>query len=65
MVKKSTLKGNNFFQHDYLCSNLSFCHKTGSCFQNIEKTFQGSINDHISMKTQKYSDVHLMWEFSQ
>ena len=42
---ESTSKGNNFFQHAYLCSNLSFCHKTGSCFQNIEKIFMGSIYD--------------------
>ena len=51
---KSTSKGNNFFQHDYLCSNLSFCHKTGSCFQNIEKIFQGSINDHIKIPYTKF-----------
>ena len=36
---ESISKGNNFFQLAYLCSNLSFCHKTGSCFQNIEKIF--------------------------
>ena len=51
---ESTSKGNNFFQHAYLCSNLSFCHKTGSCFQNIEKIFWGSINYHIKIPYTKF-----------
>ena len=52
--KYNIQKKNNFFQQSYLCSNLSFCHKTGSCFQNIEKIFQGSINDHIKIPYTKF-----------
>ena len=51
---------NLLVHHAYICSNLSFCHKTGSSFPNIEKTFEGSIDDYIKIP---YTKFHVSMSF--